>query len=121
MTYTSLGDAHSGLVCAHQLRPSRDRLDTAFHGLGAGGGIKSFHKYTAFLLCRGPGPEGGGTTKGTKLHCVLTRKGIWIGKRCFQLLAQPERCLRLERDIRICHTGEAVWDSVSLSVKQGVF
>lgn len=34
MTYTSLGEAHSCLVCAHQLRPSRDRLDTAFQALG---------------------------------------------------------------------------------------
>lgn len=60
VTYTSLGDAHACLGHAHQLRPSRDRLDTAFHGLGAGGGIKSFHKYIASLLCRGLGPRGGG-------------------------------------------------------------
>lgn len=31
----------------------------SFPGLGAGEGIKSFHKYTASLLCRGPGPGGG--------------------------------------------------------------
>lgn len=90
MTYTSLGEAHFCLVCAHQLRPSRDRLDTAFQALGLVEGL-SLSINTRPLSCAedldpGEGHEdrtraGYGLDR-TSLHCGLGRKGVWTGKGC---------------------------------------
>lgn len=81
MTYTSLGEAHSCLVCAHQLRPSRDRLDTAFQALGLVKGLSLSINTLPLSYAEDPDP-GEGHQDRTSLHCDLGRKGVWTGKGC---------------------------------------